>query len=80
MRAGRLFPGIYGVQTKRHRWSVHGHLWLHHWNWLRLNRQPSFTDLRIARCVVLTHSKIGRFVAEPCDCDCGSADCKRWPR
>ncbi len=41
------------VQTAEHRWSIRVHFWLHRSNVCRLNRQPKFSELRLARCAVI---------------------------
>lgn len=58
-RVGRWF---WRIETKRHRWSVRVHFWLApgNQNLLRLNRQPRFAEILIARCVVFCHSRIGQ--------------------
>ena len=63
MKAGRdrrVGPYFWRVETDRHRWSVRLHFWLHPANVLRVNRQPQFVDLTIARCIVLEHSRLRR--------------------
>lgn len=60
MRIGpdrRVSRWFFRVETDQHRWSIRLHFWLHRCNWLRLNRQPKFTEVMIARCVVLSHSR-----------------------
>jgi hypothetical protein len=62
MKAGRdplVGRWFWRAETERHRWSVRVHFWLHRANVLKLNRQPRFTEVMIARCVVLCHSRIG---------------------
>jgi hypothetical protein len=63
MKAGRdprVSRYFWRVETPRHRWSIRLHFWLHPVNWLRLSRQPKFTDVMLLRCVVLSYSKLGR--------------------
>lgn len=55
-RVGRWF---WKAETARHRWSIRMHAWLAPGNMLRLNRQPRFTEVMVARCVVLCHSRLG---------------------
>jgi hypothetical protein len=55
-RVGRYF---WRVETDRHRWSLRLHR-LARGNWLRLNRQPAFAELRMLRCVVVCHSWLDR--------------------
>lgn len=35
------------------------HAWLAPGNMLRLNRQPRFAEVMVARCVVFCHSRLG---------------------
>jgi hypothetical protein len=60
-RDRRVGPYFWRIETAHHRWSVRLHFWLHPVNMLRLNRQPRFAEIRIARCVVLCHSRLGRW-------------------
>jgi hypothetical protein len=59
-RDRRVSRYFWRMETPRHRWSIRLHFWLHPANMVRLNRQPQFTDIMIARCIVLTHSCLGR--------------------
>jgi hypothetical protein len=62
MKAGRdqrVDRWFWRVETDRHRWSVRLHR-LTPGNWLRLNLQPTFAELRLLRCVVLCHSRLDR--------------------
>ena len=59
-RDRRVGPRFWRIQTPRHRWSIRLHFWLHPANMARLNRQPQFTEIMIARCIVLCHSRTGR--------------------
>lgn len=59
-RNPRVSPYFWRIETDRHRWSIRLHFWLHPVNVLRLNRQPLFTEVMIACCVVLCHSRLGR--------------------
>jgi hypothetical protein len=59
-RDPRVSRWFWRLETRRHRWSIRLHFWLHPVNVLRLNRQPRFTEIMIARCVVLSHSRLGR--------------------
>lgn len=55
-RVGRWF---WKAETARHRWSIRMHAWLAPGNMLRLNRQPRFAEVMVARCVVFCHSRLG---------------------
>lgn len=57
-RDRRVSPYFWRVETDRHRWSIRLHAWLAPGNMLRLNRQPLFTEIMIARCIVLGHSRL----------------------
>lgn len=59
-RDKRVGPRFWYLDTSRHRWSIRIHFWLHRANWLRLNRQPSFSEILIGRCIDLCRSDRGR--------------------
>jgi ABC-type multidrug transport system permease subunit len=44
-------------ETDYHRLSIGIHFWYARGNLLRLNRQPFFCELRLARCICLTYSR-----------------------
>lgn len=46
-------------ETDRQRWGIGIHFWYARGNLLWLNRQPRFCELRLARCVILCHSRLG---------------------
>jgi hypothetical protein len=57
-RDRRVSRHFWRLETASHRWSIRLHRWLAPGNMLRLNRQPRFTEIMIARCVVLCRSRL----------------------
>lgn len=58
VRDRRVGPRFWKLETPTRRYSIRVHFWLHRANWLRLNRQPRFTEVMLFRCLVFTVSKL----------------------
>jgi hypothetical protein len=58
VRDRRVGSRFWKLETASRRYSVRVHFWLHRANWVRLNRQPSFTEVMLFRCLDFTVARL----------------------